>query len=804
MFKNYLKIAIRNLIKRRTYSIINISGLAVGMAVSILILLYVREEMTFDSYHVYKNQIYRIQRDPFCTLAPSFAPLLENELPEIEHLVRITQFGFPVTFNNNRFFESRIFCAEQDIFKVFTIPLLKGNSENALNDPFSIILSESMAEKYFGTTDPMEKNLLIALSDNNNVPLKITGIMKDVPRKSHLHYDFLVPYSFLGTLDERTKEYFLGSNNFTDNVCGTYVRLSKECDPKEFSIKLKAFLDQHFESRIDRDGRVIPASEYYPLRVIKVTDIHLHSHTNNEFESNGDIRYVTVFFILSIFILMIACINFVNLTTAKANQRAKEIGLRKVIGANRQRLVIQFIGESLFISLLSLGIALLLIKLILPYARSFTELPLSLNIIKQPFTFLILLGTFCLSSLLAGIYPAFYLSTFQPATILGGKVTRGRVRYLLRRSLVIFQFIICIGLFICVFVIFTQMDYIRNKDLGFNKENVIQFSANSSIKNHWTEIKKQLLDHSNIISATLSKRSPGSRFLDAPGYRTVVNGEVQESVFMPHNRVEWDFFKTYGIDIIAGRDFSIDYSTDATEAFIINETVVRDLGWKTPEDAIGAPISISGRQGKIIGIARDFHYETLHYSIVPVLTYIKIDEANTVSVRLTSNDKKTTISYIENIWKAYCPGISFEFNFLDQKIDQLYKAETRMMTLMGYGSLLVIFIACLGLFGLSSFIAEQRTHEIGIRKVLGASIYKICSLLSKEFTQWVLLANIVAWPIAYYTMNKWLQNFAYRINMGWWMFVLAGGIAFVIALLTVSWQAIRAATANPVEALRYE
>jgi putative ABC transport system permease protein len=804
MLKNYFKIVIRNLIKHRTYSIINMCGLAVGMAVSILILLYVREEMTFDTYHEYKNQIYRIQRDPFCTLAPSFAPLLEKELPEIEHLVRISQFGFPITFNNNRFFESRIFCAEQDIFSVFTIPLKRGNSENALNDPFSIVLSESMAEKYFGTADPMGKNLLMALSDDNNVPLKITGIMKDVPQKSHLHYDFLVPYSFLGTLDEGTKDYFLGSNNFTDNVCGTYVRLSKECDPKDFSTKLKAFLDQHFESRIDRDGRAIPASEYYPLRVMKVTDIHLHSHTNNEFEANGDIRYVTAFFILAIFILMIACINFVNLTTAKANQRAKEIGLRKVIGANRQRLIFQFFGESLFISLFSLGIALLLIEFILPYARSFTELSLGLNIIKQPFTFFILLGTFCLSSLLAGIYPAFYLSAFQPTAILGGTVARGRGRYLLRRSLVVFQFIICIGLFICVYVIFSQMDFIRNKDLGFNKENVIQFPANSSIENHWTEIKKQLLNHSNIISATLSKRSPGSRFLDAPGYRTIVNGEEQQSVHMPHNRVEWDFFKTYGIDIIAGRDFSIEHSTDATEAFIINETAARDLGWKTPEDAIGAPMAVDGRQGEIIGVARDFHYETLHHSIIPVLTYIKTDEANTVSVRLASNDKKTTISYIEDIWKSYCPGISFEFNFLDQKIDQLYKAETRMMTLMGYGSLLVIFIACLGLFGLSSFIAEQRTREIGIRKVLGASIFKVCSLLSREFTQWILFANIIAWPIAYYAINKWLQVFAYRIELTIWPFLLAGSSALVIALLTVSWQAIRAATANPVEALRYE
>ncbi len=804
MLKNYLKIAIRNLIKRRTYSIINISGLAVGMAVSILILLYAREEMTFDSYHVYKNQIYRVQRDPFCTLAPSFAPLLEKELPEIQHLVRITQFGFPITFKNNRFFESRIFCAEQDIFKVFTIPLIKGNSENALNDPFSIILSESMVEKYFGTTDPMGKNLLIALSDNNNVPLKITGIMKDIPRKSHLHYDFLVPYSFLGTLDGGVKEYFLGSNNFSDNVCGTYVRLSKECDSKEFSAKLTAFLDRHFKSRTDHNGRLIPGSEYYPLRIMKVSDIHLHSHTNNEYEPNGDIRYVTAFAILSIFILMIACINYLNLTTAKANQRAKEIGLRKVMGANRQRLVIQFIGESLFISLISLGIALFLIELILPYARSFTELPLSLNIIKQPFTFLMLLGIFCLSTLLAGIYPAFYLSTFQPATILGGKVTRGRVRYLLRRLLVVFQFIICIGLFICVYVIFTQMDFIRNKDLGFNKENVIQFTANSSIKNHWAEIKKQLLNHSNIISTALSKRSPGSRFLDAPGYRTVVNGKVQQNVYMPHNRVEWDFFKTYSIDIIAGRDFSIDHSTDATEAFIINETAVRHLGWKTPEEAIGAPMAISGRQGKIIGVVGDFHYETLHYSIVPVLTYIKTDEANTVSVRLASNDRKTTINYIETIWKTYCPGISFEYNFLDQKIDQLYKTETRMMMLMGYGSLLVIFIACLGLFGLSSFIAEQRTREIGIRKVLGASIYKICSLLSKEFTQWILLANIVTWPIAWYAMNKWLQNFAYRIDITIWPFLLAGLTAMVIALLTVSWQVIRTALANPVESLRYE
>ncbi|MFB0564709.1 MAG: ABC transporter permease, partial [Candidatus Aminicenantaceae bacterium] len=461
----------------------------------------------------------------------------------------------------------------------------------------------------------------------------------------------------------------------------------------------------------------------------------------------------------------------------------------------------------LLIALLAMTLALVLVSILLPYFSAFSGHELRFGLLMNSVGILILLSVFLITGLAAGLYPAVYLSAYKPATILRGELTRGTRGALMRKVMVVFQFAISAALIVSVAVVFKQMRFIQNANLGFQRENIVLMPSDRVILQNWWEIKNELLKNPRILAATLSKRAPSGRLLDAPGFRVEINGEMVDGPFsMPHNRVEQDFFKTYGMKIVAGRDFSIDFPTDEKDAFILNETAVRRLGLKSPEDAVGLPMQTvaPNLSGRVIGVVADFNYESMHHKIVPMLTYIRLEQTNTVSLRIPAGNVQETIAYVQGIWDRFHPGYPISYTFLDDRLNALYRNEERMMEMFGYFSLLAIFIACMGLFGLASFTTEQRTKEIGVRKVLGANVSKIIILLSREFGKWVLLANIIAWPVAYFAMDKWLDNFAYRVSINWTAFLLTAVLTSMIALLTVSYQSLKAALANPADSLRYE
>ena len=496
-----------------------------------------------------------------------------------------------------------------------------------------------------------------------------------------------------------------------------------------------------------------------------------------------------------------------NLSTARATQRAKEVGLRKVVGANRRVLTAQFLGESVFFAFLALIFAIGLVLLVLPFFNNFSGRALSFDFLLNPMGIVILLGVLLATGLVAGLYPAFYISAFKSASILRGELSRGVKGARLRTILVVFQFAISICLIISVGIVYRQMHYLMTADLGFQRDHIVMLPSDSVIRDKWEDIRQNLISSPHIEEATLSKRAPTGLLADAPGFWIEINGERQNSPFgMPHNRVTHDFFKTYNIKIIAGRDFSREYAGDLREAFILNETAVRRLGFESPEQAVGTQIGTfaPNKSGRVIGVAADFNYESLRQEIRPIITYLQPYQVNTVALRVVRGRTPEALDHLKSVWARFHPESPVKYDFLDDRIVALYRNEAKMMQMFGYFSVFAIIISCLGLFGLASFTAERRTKEIGVRKVMGASLGNITLLLSKDFSKWVLLANIIAWPIAYFAMSKWLANFAYHINPSWLEFVLAAVLTLLIALFTVSYQSLRAATADPINSLRYE
>jgi len=817
VFRNYLITSWRNLLRSKGFSFLNIAGLAVGLAAFFLIVLYVRTELSYDAYHAYADRIYRVQnaalnaggsiQGEFATLAPAYAPLLQNDFPEIERLARLWGPGGTVLkAGDQSFTEERLFFAEPAIFDILTLPLVQGDPATALNDVGSVVLSRSMARKYFGNEDAMGR--ILSVPGFGNRDLRVSGVMEDVPRNSHLHIDFLVSYiSLKGLSGSGDSDYFLGTRNFSDNVTAMYVRLASRNGGPALQARIPAFLDKHFPPRADPQGRLVKTSQSRTLHVQKVKDIHLYAHTRSDFEPAGDIRYVRLFTIIAAFILAIACVNFVNLSTARGVKRAKEVGLRKVVGAARRMLAVQFLGESFLVTFIALLLALGLAAVVLPAFGRFVGHPFGFGELLSPAGLALLLGGFLVTSLAAGIYPAFYLASFQPSSILRGELTRGAGGSLLRKSLVVFQFAISIGLIFSVTVISRQTRFMRTADLGYERDNIICVPVDRGVIARWTDMRANLLREKSILAATLSKRAPAGRLLDAPGFWAEVDGaKVQNTVGMPHNRVEHDFFKTYGMTIVAGRDFSIDMPTDAAEAFILNETAVKRLGFKNAEAAVGASFGTfaPNRTGRVIGVVRDFNYESLHRPIVPIVTYIAPNQANTLSLRIAPGSLDKAIRHVQAVFDSFSPAGPVKYDFLNERLAALYRNEERTMKLFFAFSLLAVGVGCLGLFGLAAHSAERRTKEIGVRKVLGASAPAIAVLLAKEFTRGVILANFIAWPAAFFGMRQWLQNFAYRVPVGVWPFVLSASLALVIALITVSYQAVRSAVSNPVASLRYE
>jgi putative ABC transport system permease protein len=792
MFTNYIKTSWRSLLKHRLFTVINLLGLALGLMVTIVILTYVHAELTCDNFHANGDQIYRVIRQAEVnaneyrigiTSAP-FGPALKNDFPaSITDFVRVMPDEGLVAHEQRAFMEKKFFLADRNFFEIFSFPLAKGDPATVLANPNSVVLTAEMAKKYFGDTDPLGKTLTL----DNRYEFMVTGVLAENKHRSHLDFDFVA-----GLEVYRERDWY---NDWWGNTLFTYVRIASREDARQVEAGLAAFIDKYLGEDFKRnrarvDPKLQPLAEIYFQKDIRY-DPALH----------GDKNAVYLFCAIAAFILLLACINYMNLTTARAGRRAREIGVRKALGAHRVKLVLQFFAESLLLTASAILLALVGIELLLPYLNSTFGLELSIAL-THPAVVLLLLTLLLAVSSLASSYPALLLSSFKPVTVLKSQ-TGVRVQGIsVRKALVVFQFCVAIALIIGTLVIGRQLDYMRNKQLGFDEAHVVLAPMNNrEMRSRQEDFVARVRAIPGVISASAMSGEPGG-FHDTMSFG--IEGSEQNwrmrTVFADH-----DYVKTLGMKIVAGRDFSRAFGTDAAQAILLNETAVKMLGW-TNEQALGKTIRnimLDTTRSQVVGVIGDYHFSSLKDAIEPLAVAIR-PWRGMLAFKIESRDLQKTLAALEQQWKSFSPAFPFEFSFLDESLDQLYRHEQRESTLFRLFGFLAIFIACLGLFGLAAFAAEQRGREIGIRKVLGASIASVTGLLSREFVKLVLLANVIAWPVAYFAMNKWLENFAYRVSLEWWLFALAGGLALLIALLTVSTQAIRAALANPVETLRYE
>jgi putative ABC transport system permease protein len=793
MIKNYLKIAFRNLWRQRAFSFLNIMGLTVGLAACFLIFLYIQFELSYDSFHTKSDRIYRVVCDiktPTETInagGPSWAvpPNVKDEFPEVASFVRVSNDDNMLLRKGDIKFQEHSLWADSSFFKIFDFKLLKGNPQTALKEPFSIVFSETAAKKYFGKEDPMGKTLLIT---GEARPATVTGIMKDIPENSQIKGDVVLSMSTI------MKQWNQGLDSQWGNYgAQAYLLLQPGVNAKTLEAKFPAFLEK-------RNGTEMKKSQMYATLLLEpLKDVYLRSTRNGS--KAGNITNVYIFSIVAIFILLIACINFVNLTTARSAERAREVGIRKVVGAARVQLAGQFIGESVIICLMAFVLAVLLSVLLLPLFNELAGKTVSQGIFSNGKHLLLLFGASIGIGLLAGIYPALVLSSFKPIIVLKGRFATGTKGALLRKGLVVAQFSISIALIIGTIVVYNQMKYMRSRDLGFKKDQMMVINTDGDPgKNAFAQAIKSI---PSVKSTSLSSSVPGS---GNPGaYSEIENkkGELQIANLDLYF-VDFDYINQFNIKMVAGRAFSKDFGTDTTQAMILNEAAVKMFGYSSPQEAVGRRFKQWGREGKIIGVMKDFHFRGLQEPIKPLSMRIEPEGCNMVSVNIAAANVPATLAAIESKWKELIPNRPFSYFFLDEFFDKQYRGEERFGKLFLNFAILAIFISCLGLLGLASYSTTQRTKEIDIRKVLGASVKGIVNLLSRDFLALVVLSFFIAMPVAWYFMHAWLKDFAYRTGIGWWVFVLAGALALFIALFTVSFQAIKAAIANPVKSLRTE
>ena len=800
MFRNYLKIAFRNLLKYKSFSFINISGVAIGLACFLLLAIYVKDELSYDRFNTNADRIYRLSRtflskDGTASLrlghaAPPFGPLIKQDFPEVEQVVRLLETGGLVRYGEHVFNEENMFAAEPNLFKVFTFKVLNGNPDKALENPFSIMFSRPMAEKYFGKENPMGKTVRF----DDQLDYTVTGVFEPLPAQSQFHPEFLVSFSTLN--DNRVYGAEGLRTNWGNNSFSTFLLLPKNYDPQKLVKAFPAFQNKHVDPK---------ASTWSVLDLMKLTDIHLYSHLDSEIEANGDIQYVYLFSAIAIFILFIACINYMNLATAKSATRGKEVGMRKVIGAERSQLIKQFLSESILLVTVSVILAVILVVFCLPALNNFTQKQLNFKALLDPVFLAVLVSITLFTGVIAGSYPAFFMTSFQPISVLKGQIASALKNGKLRQTLVVVQFAIAVVLIISTAVVYNQMRYIQNYNLGYSKDQVVLLRTADDSATNFESIKQQLKANSNILEVGRSSRIPSGRLLDSwEAYVMKGDSMAPADINIKSLSVDEDFIPAYQIKMAAGRNFSREYSTDKTSGFILNETAVKLLGWKNPADAIGNQFGYGEVRGQIIGVTKDYHFESLHQKVAPIVMFYQPGRQNWVSVHVSGGNLKQAISHIESVWKNQFPGRPYQYEFLDQRFGKLYAREQTQQLLFGVFAGIAIFISCLGLLGLSMFMAELRTKEIGVRKVLGASVASIVSLLSQDFLKLVLIAIVIASPIAWYAMHSWLQDFAYHTEINWWVFVLAGVISTGIALFTVSFQSIKAALMNPVKSLKSE
>lgn len=811
MVKNYLTSAWRNLIRHKFIAFINIFGLTTGLACCLLILAYIINELSYDKSNVNADRTYRVTRIFYSqngeenlhlsAVAPPFGPLLKVAFPDIEKVTRVYPNGTTVLrYKEKMFNEQNGVFADENFFDVFSVNVTRGDKKTALNDPYAVMLTDEIAKKYFGNEDPINKTIIL---DNTKHEFKVTGVFEPFPPNSHMHPNILMSFNTLkdtAIYGEKQLETNYGNNSFY-----TYLLLPKNYNPEMISRQLTPFLDKYVH--LPGMPPNIKTHQATKLTLQKLTDIHLRSALDDEMEPEGSITRVYIFSVIAVFILLIACINYMNLSTARSALRAREIGVRKVIGAQRREIIRQFLGESILLTWVALIFAVVLTWLLLPYIDGLSHLNLTLSTL---FRWNILIGILCLPfviGLLSGVYPAVFMSSFKPVQVLKGllKVGSGNVSF--RKVLVVLQFSISIILIVATTVVFQQLRFIQTTSLGFNKDHILVADYPGSLNNQYESFRQELLKNPAVKSIGRSTRIPSGRLLDDMGAQVIDAGKsVATKIELKFITTDVDFIQTYGMQIAAGRNFSRQIIGD-TANYVINETAVQQLGWKTPQNAVGKDLIYGGTKGKVIGVVHDFHFESLHQNIIPLLFLLPSPKSgyyHRISIKIGGNNIQSAISTIRDTWQQYVPNIPFDYTFLDEKFQKLYEAEQQQSYLSAIFSCLAILIACLGLFGLSAFTISRRIKEIGIRKVLGASVPQIVVELSKDFLILVIFAALLALPIAGWAMHNWLLDFAFRIDLSWWVFLAAGVMAFIIAFGTISLQTIKAANTNPVKSLRSE
>ena len=802
MFKHFSLLAFRNLTKHKGYTLLNVVGFSAGLACFAFITSWIKDELSYDTFNSKADKIVRVvsrstsaseRFDQAVTAAP-LANALKRDFPEVENSVRFEQKGAIVKFGDNQSDENGILLTDPSFFDVFDYRLLQGDAKTALNDPYNIIVTESMAKKYFGKEDPIGKALMIYLFDSTGrgALYKVTGIMPDAPQNAHFTFNFLASFKTLETYAPQA------AAEWDKNDYYTYLLLRDKSDIKKIEAQLPLFAKRHTEKYMEQ------TNTYLDFFLQPLSSIHLNSHLRFEIAATGNMQNVYIFATIGIFILLIACINYMNLATARAPERAKETGVKKVLGAGKTKLLVQHFAEALVIAIISFLIALLFAWILQPMFKQLSGKELLLfnspGLLLQLFAITLVLG------ILSGIYPAILITAYKPIEVLKGKIISSSGGVWVRRSLVVLQFTVSIVLVAGILVVNSQLSYIQHKDLGYKKDALLtlKVNGNTDVINGYDAFKNTILSKPLITGVSTSN----AILAGGLGNRgaTTITGEGSKVTSIIYNlRTDQNYVDVYEMKMIAGRNFYKNIIADSL-SYILNEAAVRSFGWKNAEDAINKPFNTVGRDGRVVGVVKDFHFNSLHQRVEPLVIMPRLPgmRFSQISVRINMSDPQKAITWVTQNWNKNFPGALLEYVFMDKKLNDQYLAENRFSKFFLYFSILSLVIACLGLFGLTAFTVQQRVKEIGIRKVLGASVSSITAMLSQDFLKLVVIAAIIAFPVAWFAMNKWLQDFAYRITISWWMFVAAAAAALLIALITVGYQTIKAAIANPVKNLRTE